>query len=714
MINNFNNFPLFQGVNTLQSIYDFNGLTTQEILCQFFEKIQEIINQFNEIDNKFTDLDVNTKEKLEYLLGEGLSTEVGNKLLDMYNKGQLADVINNTIFSNINKDLQSRKCYVNILTQLPENFTPEDVRYWLQKTVDTLSTMGGGTVIIPPGTYKVARSSPTSEYCILWKSNVSMKGSGIGKTIFKIGNREDTDLYTFIYRLTKANPITNCDFSDFTVDMSEMANETTPYSHKGKAFYIQGQIGGTYERLELISTPSTALGIDFIKDVKIDKVICKNCGRLWHLDYTSSTGTHLEEGPGGAGIGIGTGYLDDESCIVSNCICDGCGHYGIFFEHQALFGVSTYTKVAKNVIIHNNIIKNGRFHGIGIRGGNTYNINNNLIYDNEGDGINLNSGEKASNLETLTVKNININNNICNTNRDGISIDGSCKIFSCDIKENHCSFNRMNGISVSYRNKGNATKSRIIIKNNSIEKNVNAIYYSPVGGNESVYIYDNDYIDNECNCGRSQLKKYGCYTVDNLIFDELTTNLTIKIKPKVTNKISIISNKDNTYTGSNLAKGFTLGMTSESKLYLSIVEKNGGAETIYLSSDVINCDNPFFLRITKSNNLYKISVSYDATVYNDINFDTDFSDNLLKCLKSLPNTNTDLFREWCGNFGYSKYAEFTYFYKLYSVNTINENYTFEITSNCDRTIVSNKDSSVKMKAIRMINLLLDDNKVIEE
>ena len=72
---------------------------------------------------------------------------------------------------------------------------------------------------------------------------------------------------------------------------------------------------------------------------------------------------------------------------------------------------------SKNVIIHNNIIKNGRYHGIGIRGGNTYNINNNLIYNNEGDGINLNSGEEASNLETLTVKNIIINNNICNTNR---------------------------------------------------------------------------------------------------------------------------------------------------------------------------------------------------------------------------------------------------------------------------------------------------------
>ena len=252
----------------LNDVYDVEGYTTAEVLCKFHEKINEIIDEFNRIDEEFTDLETNTNEKINYLLNEGLKEEVATKLIEMKNNGELENIINNSVFNEINSFLSANKCFVNLKQQLPSTFTPEIVRDTLQNLVNTLSILGGGTIIVPSGTYEVARKTngeSKADFCIQWKSNVSLKGSGQDKTIFKVGSNDDNSLYSFIYALKKSNPITNCNFSDFTVDLSSMGNENTPYNHKGKAFYIQGIINSNYERINLIGTPSTALGIDFCK-----------------------------------------------------------------------------------------------------------------------------------------------------------------------------------------------------------------------------------------------------------------------------------------------------------------------------------------------------------------------------------------------------------------------------------------------------------------
>lgn len=106
MINNFNNFPLFQGINTLQSIYDFNGITTQEILCQFFEKIQEIIELVNNNELSVQDTIKKFEELTVWCKETGIPDEVV-KLFNQYSEeGYFDNLINGTILSEIRNKLE--------------------------------------------------------------------------------------------------------------------------------------------------------------------------------------------------------------------------------------------------------------------------------------------------------------------------------------------------------------------------------------------------------------------------------------------------------------------------------------------------------------------------------------------------------------------------------------------------------------------------------
>ena len=101
----------------LNDVYDVEGYTTAETLCKFHEKINEIIDEFNRIDDNFIDLDTNVNEKLTYLLNEGLTTEVSNKVIEMYNNGKLESLINDKLFNTINSQI-NQKAEKNEITNL--------------------------------------------------------------------------------------------------------------------------------------------------------------------------------------------------------------------------------------------------------------------------------------------------------------------------------------------------------------------------------------------------------------------------------------------------------------------------------------------------------------------------------------------------------------------------------------------------------------------
>ena len=75
-------------------VYNYNGLSMQELLCQFFTKINECVDVAN-----------NTLDLTEWLVNEGLEKEVINKLLLWYEDGTLEELINKTLLENLNNKI---------------------------------------------------------------------------------------------------------------------------------------------------------------------------------------------------------------------------------------------------------------------------------------------------------------------------------------------------------------------------------------------------------------------------------------------------------------------------------------------------------------------------------------------------------------------------------------------------------------------------------
>ena len=64
-------------------VYDFDSLTTDELMCKFAQKINIIIEHFNYLDKECQNNNENIKLKLDYLLGQGLEEQVARRLLEL-------------------------------------------------------------------------------------------------------------------------------------------------------------------------------------------------------------------------------------------------------------------------------------------------------------------------------------------------------------------------------------------------------------------------------------------------------------------------------------------------------------------------------------------------------------------------------------------------------------------------------------------------------
>ena len=76
----------------LNDVYDVEGYTTSEVLCQFYEKISELITEVNRVGIDNEEFKKVVSQKIEYLLGEGLALEVAENITEMYNDGRLETI----------------------------------------------------------------------------------------------------------------------------------------------------------------------------------------------------------------------------------------------------------------------------------------------------------------------------------------------------------------------------------------------------------------------------------------------------------------------------------------------------------------------------------------------------------------------------------------------------------------------------------------------
>ena len=84
------------------SIYDYEEYTIQELLCMFFKKINECVTIANQ-----------TLDLVKWLVEEGLKEEVAKKLETWLIDGTLAEIINETIFRELNEKIENGLLEIN-------------------------------------------------------------------------------------------------------------------------------------------------------------------------------------------------------------------------------------------------------------------------------------------------------------------------------------------------------------------------------------------------------------------------------------------------------------------------------------------------------------------------------------------------------------------------------------------------------------------------
>ena len=82
----------------INSVYEFNDFTINELLCKLAQKMDEVITQSNESFNY-----------LDWLKGQGLSDEIVNTLLEWKENGTLNTIINQNIFNSLNDKIDNFK-----------------------------------------------------------------------------------------------------------------------------------------------------------------------------------------------------------------------------------------------------------------------------------------------------------------------------------------------------------------------------------------------------------------------------------------------------------------------------------------------------------------------------------------------------------------------------------------------------------------------------
>jgi hypothetical protein len=94
-------------------VYDFDSLTTDELLCKFAQKINIIIEHFKYLDDRCYNSDKAIELKLQYLLNEGLEEQVGKRLIELIDNGTLGNLINQTLLKDISDKVDSFKDEIN-------------------------------------------------------------------------------------------------------------------------------------------------------------------------------------------------------------------------------------------------------------------------------------------------------------------------------------------------------------------------------------------------------------------------------------------------------------------------------------------------------------------------------------------------------------------------------------------------------------------------
>ena len=131
-------------------VYDFDSLTTDELLCKFAQKINIIIEHLKYVDDRCYNSDKALEEKLQYLLGQGLEEQVAKRLLELINNGTMGKLINQTLLKEINDKVDTLASVELNLLNLGFKFDGTDESEKLNNLLSTLTSQSV-TLLFPQG-----------------------------------------------------------------------------------------------------------------------------------------------------------------------------------------------------------------------------------------------------------------------------------------------------------------------------------------------------------------------------------------------------------------------------------------------------------------------------------------------------------------------------------------------------------------------------------
>src|SRR5699024_3158269 len=138
-------------------VYSYNGLTMQDLLCQFFTKINECITVSNE-----------TIDLAKWLVNEGLEIEVVKKLMIWLEDGTLENIINVSVFNTLNEKISNLRSKIDKLndnlTYYIDNYEDkvvnDDWSIALKYIIDNAKQ--GSTIIFGNKTYNFKTTTTTN------------------------------------------------------------------------------------------------------------------------------------------------------------------------------------------------------------------------------------------------------------------------------------------------------------------------------------------------------------------------------------------------------------------------------------------------------------------------------------------------------------------------------------------------------------------------
>lgn len=310
----------------------------------------------------------------------------------------------------------------------------------LQDAMNQVSDAGGGTVYLPSGTFYFGRggmnsSSDQEDFVIKCRNNVHLKGAGTnensssytvlkpvynnpsgsgGMDMFYFNNYKDTGFKSTTHTTSSVSDVSyidsngntvtwknqsiyllNADFSDFVIDGDNarggIASAGGYYRTDGKGFMINLFADCDWNNVVVKNVDATGFGVDCPINSTMKNCKAINCGKA----AVSTSG-------GASGFGIGTGYSNEESLVIDNCIALNNKKFGFFFEHQSRFSDTNYKATTSKGFVVSNSVAGGNMYDFG--GLKAYDVtyeNNKSVSNSSSYAV---SGLKATNTSGGTYK----------------------------------------------------------------------------------------------------------------------------------------------------------------------------------------------------------------------------------------------------------------------------------------------------------------------